>query len=226
LYLHSLIWGDNHVASSHIPHIAFCFASVESCIDSVGPASFGSWSMLMYGGTSIESSPSGPLMCTVDMACVLEPLPFAEAAVTSKVTPCGTERGREPIFDLHGEVVVKALHAGALANAGRRKVGIESDCCVEGRDAHCAHRRRAGANMVYILGTMVSLQISGDSLMQKFRTNGVFRDEPPRSRDSATHLGSRGFPQPVLFAHRKLTAAIVCCSTNLASTHCPSSLLP
>jgi RNA 3'-terminal phosphate cyclase len=118
----------------------------------------------MYGGTSIESSPSGPLICTVDIACVLVPLPFAEDSITLTVTPCGTESGKDPIFDLHDEVVVKVLEAGTLANAGNRKVGIESDCDIEGCDAHCAHRRRAGANMVLML---VMHQLASESSLHR-----------------------------------------------------------
>lgn len=52
------------------------------------------------------------------------------------VTPCGTESGAEPIFDCHGEVVVKFRDAGLLANAGNRNVGMESDCFIGSRAAH------------------------------------------------------------------------------------------
>jgi hypothetical protein len=55
--------------------------------------------MLTYGGTSIESSPRGPLIWTVDIACTRDPLPFAEGIITWKVTPEGTESGADPIFD-------------------------------------------------------------------------------------------------------------------------------
>ena len=82
--------------------------------------------MLTYGGTSIESSPSGPLICTVDIACTREALAFAEGEITWKVTPWGTESGRDPILDLHGVVVVKVLNGAGLANAGSRKAGMES----------------------------------------------------------------------------------------------------
>jgi hypothetical protein len=97
---------------------------------------------------SIESSPSGPLICTVDIACVLDDLPFADGSKILNVTPCGIVSGAEPILDWHGEVVVKFLGTDGLANAGNRKVGIESELLAVGLDAHCAHRRRAGANML------------------------------------------------------------------------------
>jgi hypothetical protein len=47
----------------------------------------------------MESSPSGPLTCTVDMACTLEFLALAEGATTWNVTPWGTESGNDPILD-------------------------------------------------------------------------------------------------------------------------------
>jgi hypothetical protein len=84
--------------------------------------------MLMYAGICIDNSPSGPLMCTVDMGCDLVPLPLVEGAVMLNVTPCGTDSGAEPILDWHGEVVVKVLDTAGSANAGNRNVGIESDC--------------------------------------------------------------------------------------------------
>jgi hypothetical protein len=55
--------------------------------------------ILIYGGMFIESSPSGPLICTVDIACTLELLALAEGATTWNVTPWGNESGRDPIFD-------------------------------------------------------------------------------------------------------------------------------
>jgi hypothetical protein len=75
---------------------------------------------------AIESSPSGPLMCTVDIACARDPIFFAEDSMTWKVTPWGTESGADPIFDWHGVVVVKVRNAADFENAGNRKVGIES----------------------------------------------------------------------------------------------------
>lgn len=74
-----------------------------------------------------------------------------EGATILKVTPCGIDSGAEPIFDWHGNVVVKAREAAGRANAGNRKVGMESFCELEGFAAHWAHRRRAGANMVLML---------------------------------------------------------------------------
>jgi hypothetical protein len=82
-----------------LPHIAFCFASLASSIVNVGPPNAGSWLILTYGGMAMESSPSGPLTCTVDMACTLEFLALAEGATTWNVTPCGTESGNDPILD-------------------------------------------------------------------------------------------------------------------------------
>lgn len=55
----------------------------------------------------MESSPSGPLICTVDIACARAPLPFADGGMTLKVTPGGTDNGAEPILDWHGEVEAK-----------------------------------------------------------------------------------------------------------------------
>jgi hypothetical protein len=77
------------------------------------------------------------------------------------VTPCGIVSGAEPILDWHGEVVVKFLGTEGLANAGSRKVGIESEFWVAGFDANCAHRRRAGANMLVMHVLVVLAQISG-----------------------------------------------------------------
>lgn len=125
----------------NIPHIAFCFASVESCMLSV----IDCWSMAMYGGICIDSSPSGPLTLTVDMDCVRAPFPpDAFGGITLNVTPGGTESGSDPIFDSHRAVVVKVLGA---ANRGKRNVGNDSADEVDLAMA-CAHRRRAGANMV------------------------------------------------------------------------------
>ena len=101
--------------------------------------------MLMYGGISIDISPSGPLTCTVLIDCVLAPLPpTIFGGITLKVTVGGTESGSDPILDSHRAVVVKVLGA---AHRGRRKFGIDSVGVVDFAIA-CAHRRRAGANMV------------------------------------------------------------------------------
>ena len=51
-------------------------------------------------------------------------------------TPWGTESGAEPIFDWHGEVVVKVRDVEGLAKAGNRKVGIESECCIDAFVTH------------------------------------------------------------------------------------------
>lgn len=64
-----------------------------------------------------------------------------------KVTSGGTERGSDPILDSHRAVVVKVLGA---ANRGRRNVGIESLAGDLEFATACAHRRRAGANMVWM----------------------------------------------------------------------------
>lgn len=84
-----------------------------------------------------------------------------EGATISKVTPFGTDSGAEPIFDWHGDVVVKAREAAGRANAGSKNVGMELLCALEGFAAHWAHRRRAGANMVLMLDAIVLAQISG-----------------------------------------------------------------
>jgi hypothetical protein len=128
---------------------------------------------------SIESSPNGPLICTVDIACVLVPLFFVEGDIMLNVTPSGIDSGAEPIFDWHGEVVVKALGDWDLANAGSKKLGIDSEHGFEGFDAHWAHRRRAGANMVLVLAAMLLAQISGCT----------FRLSHLMSRDSARGSG-------------------------------------
>lgn len=97
---------------------------------------------------AIESSPSGPLMCTVDMACTLALLALAEGATTWKVTPWGIESGKDPILDWHDAVEVKVLVSAGLENTGSRKVGIESLLWLEAFAKLWAHRRRAGANML------------------------------------------------------------------------------
>lgn len=104
------------------------------------------WSITMYGGISIDSSPSGPLIFTVLADCILAPFPpTILGGMTLKVTSGGTERGSDPILDSHRAVVVKVLGA---ANRGRRNVGIESATGDLELATACAHRRRAGANMV------------------------------------------------------------------------------
>ena len=62
-------------------------------------------------------------------------------------TPGGTESGSEPILELHRADEVKDLGA---ANRGRRKVGIESAAGEDELASASAHRRRAGANMMWI----------------------------------------------------------------------------
>lgn len=102
----------------------------------------------MYDGISIDSSPSGPLTLTVDIDCVRAPLPVATfGAITLNCTPGGTESGSDPILDSHRAVVVKVLGA---ANRGSRNVGIDSAAGEVDLAMACAHRRRAGANMVLV----------------------------------------------------------------------------
>lgn len=107
------------------------------------------WSMVTYGGISIDSSPNGPLTCTVLDDCVLAPLPpVAFGGITLKATPGGIESGSDPILDSHRAVVVKVRVA---VNRGKRNVGIES--VAEGIDPAiaCAHLRRAGENMLSLV---------------------------------------------------------------------------
>lgn len=102
----------------------------------------------MYGGISIDSSPSGPLTCTVLVDCALVPFPPATfGGMTLKVTSGGTESGSDPTLDSHRALVVKDLGA---ANRGRRNVGIEAATGGIEFAMACAHRRRAGANMVWM----------------------------------------------------------------------------
>jgi hypothetical protein len=70
--------------------------------------------------------------------------------MTLKVTPCGTESGAEPILDWHDDVVVKVLWATGPADAGKRKFGTSCKGCTAALSTHCAHRRRAGANMAWL----------------------------------------------------------------------------
>lgn len=150
-------------------------------------------------------------MCTVDMACVLVPLPFAEGATMLSVTPCGTESGREPILDWHGEVVVKFLDAGVRKSAGKRNVGIESDGCTEGRDAHWAHRRRAGANMVLMLVN----GLVGDFLRSMFAGSS-------RTRDSAI-LKTPNVLCPTIttttLLHNPATSKWACCTISCSASY-------
>ena len=80
----------------------------------------------------MESSPKGPLIWTVDVACVRLLLAFKRASggVTVKVTSGGMDKGADPILERHGEVVAKVRDdEGAAAGfwkAGRRKEGIEA----------------------------------------------------------------------------------------------------
>ena len=114
----------------------------------------------MYGGISIDSSPSGPLTCTVLADCVLAPFPPTTfGGITLKVTSGGTERGSDPILDSHRAVVVKVLGA---ANRGKRNVGIESATGHLELATACAHRRRAGANMVWMLAIECWAKVSGE----------------------------------------------------------------
>jgi hypothetical protein len=92
------------------------------------------------------------LICTVDIACVLDDLNLVEGSRILNVTPCGIVSGAEPILDWHGEVVVKFLGTEGLANAGSRKVGIESEFWVAGFDANCAHRKHVGDARIGGLG--------------------------------------------------------------------------
>ena len=79
--------------------------------------------------------------------CVLAPLPpTVFGGITLKVTLGGTESGSEPILDSHLAVVVKVLGA---AHRGKRNFGIESVGVADFAMA-CAHRRRAGANIVWM----------------------------------------------------------------------------
>lgn len=83
------------------------------------------------------------------MACVLWPgfCALLSGANTLNVTPGGTERGADPIFDRHGEVVLNVRSAADLENAGKRKVGTESEEAFVDFAMLWAHRRLAGANM-------------------------------------------------------------------------------
>jgi hypothetical protein len=166
--------------------------------------------MLIYVGICIDSSPSGPLICTVDIGCVLVPLPFVEGAIMLNVTPCGTDSGAEPILDWHGEDVVKVLDTAGRANAGSRKVGIDSDCCAEAPHANWVHRRRAGANMVLML-----LRWSWRRFLEKLPT--LSRLSHPESRDSAKR--SAGCAAPSMPTSERA----LCSSPPLFNTNLPPS---
>lgn len=86
----------------------------------------------------MESSPSGPLICTVDMGCVRAP--FAVGFVTLNVTPGGIESGAEPILDWHGEVVAKVLLQGPRARV------VDCEASIDAVAMRCA-RLRMGVNM-------------------------------------------------------------------------------
>jgi hypothetical protein len=96
----------------------------------------------------MESSPSGPLICTVDMAFVRAPLPFTEGALTLKVTPGGIDSGAEPILDWHGAVEANPRAVAGCWKAGTRNSGIDSVVCGEAASKLRAQRRRAVENMV------------------------------------------------------------------------------
>lgn len=101
----------------------------------------------MYAGISNDSSPNGPLMCAVRADMALAPFTAPLGATMLSSTPGGTESGSEPILELHRADEVKDLGA---ANRGRRKVGIESAAGEDELASASAHRRRAGANMMWI----------------------------------------------------------------------------
>jgi hypothetical protein len=110
----------------YVPHIALCFASVESFTVRVGPGSAGSWFMFTYVGIGIESSPSGPLICTVDIGCMRALRNREFGCIILNVTPGGTDSGADPIFDWHGEVVVKLLPQAAGVRNTDRHLSIDS----------------------------------------------------------------------------------------------------
>ena len=101
----------------------------------------------MYDGISNDSSPNGPLMCAVRAVMALAPFTAPLGATMLSSTPGGTESGSDPILELHRADEVKDLGA---ANRGRRKVGIESAAGEDELASASAHRRRAGANMMWI----------------------------------------------------------------------------
>jgi len=109
----------------------------------------------------MESSPSGPLICTVDIDCTRDPLSFAEGAITLKVTPWGIESGADPILDWHDVVLVKVLCCDGLENAGKRKVGIASEDGIGAFTRLRAHRCRTGANIFVPMLSTASARISG-----------------------------------------------------------------
>jgi hypothetical protein len=101
----------------------------------------------MYGGISNDSSPNGPLMYAVLADMALAPFTAPLGAMMLSSTPGGTESGSDPILELHRADDVKDLGA---ANRGRRKVGIESAAGEDELASASAHRRRAGANMMWM----------------------------------------------------------------------------
>ena len=142
--------------------MAFCFLFVAS---SVRLSVYVCWSIAMYGGISMDISPSGPLTCTVLIDCVLAPFPpTVLGGITLSVTLGGTESGSEPILDSHRAVVVKALGA---ANRGNKKVGIEAlEGAVRASAMARAHRRRAGANMVWAWASWVRAKFLGSCVAE------------------------------------------------------------
>lgn len=65
------------------------------------------------------------------MACVLVPLLLSGGGITLNVTPGGTESGAEPIFEKHGDVVVKVLGPDGHDSAGCKRVIIGLACCIQ-----------------------------------------------------------------------------------------------
>ena len=97
--------------------------------------------------------PSGPLMCTVDIGCVLLILPLFPCLgiITLNVTSGGIDSGAFPIFDRRGDEVAKLLNGEAGWKAGRRNEGRDTELFeVEVVVTHCAQRRRTGPNMAVV----------------------------------------------------------------------------
>ena len=97
--------------------------------------------------------PSGPLMCTVDVGCVLLILPLFPClgVITLNVTSGGIDSGAFPIFDRRGDEVAKLLNGEAGWKAGRRNEGRDTELFeVEVIVTHCAQRRRTGPNMAVV----------------------------------------------------------------------------
>ena len=97
--------------------------------------------------------PSGPLMCTVDVGCVLLILPLLPClcVITLNVTSGGIDSGAFPIFDRRGDEVAKLLNEEAGWKAGRRNKGRDTELFeVEVVVTHCAQCRRAGPNIAVV----------------------------------------------------------------------------